>query len=74
MWTPFLRDGLGEAGHACFGETVVCLAGVAVRAGCAGDVDDAAGLAVLDAEIGRCLADEAEGCFAVDVEDRVPAS
>jgi len=70
--TPFFRDGLGETGHAGFGETVVCLAGVAVGAGRGGDVDDAAWFAVFDAEVGRCLADEAEGRFAVDVEDCVP--
>lgn len=41
-------------------------------AGGGGDVDDAAWFAIFDAEVGRCLADEAEGRFAVDVEDCIP--
>lgn len=70
--TPLFGDGLGQAGHAGFGEGVVCLAGVAVQAGGRGDVDDVAGLAVFDAEVGRCGADELEGLGVVQGEDGVP--
>ena len=58
---PFFGDDFGEADDAGFGEAVVCLAGVAVDAGCAADVDDVTGFAVFNPEIGRCGADEFEG-------------
>lgn len=69
---PLLGDGLGHAGHAGLGEGVVELAGVAVQARGAGDVDDAPRLAVLDAEEGRGFAGELEGDGAVEGDDGVP--
>lgn len=70
--TPFFGDHFGEPVDACFGETVVGLAGVAVDAGGGGDVDDAAGLAVSDAEEGGSFTDELEGRCIVEREDVVP--
>ena len=70
--TPFFGYGLCEADDAGFGEGVVCLAGVAVQAGCRGYVYDVAGLAVFDAEVGGCGADELEGLRVVQGEDCVP--
>lgn len=69
---PFFRDRLGQARHACFGEGVVCLPGVAVQAGGRGDVDDVSGLVVLDAEVGGGGADELEGLRVVQGQDGVP--
>jgi hypothetical protein len=69
---PFFGDGFGQAGDAGFGQGVVCLAGVAVQAGCRGYVYDVAGLAVFDAEVGGCGADELEGLGVVEGEDGVP--
>ena len=69
---PFFCYCFGEPGHARFGEGVVDLPCVAVRAGRAGDLDDAAGLAVLDAEVGRGGAHEAEGGGVVHGQDGVP--
>ena len=69
---PFFGDGFGQADDAGFGQRVVCLAGVAVQAGGRGDVDDVAGGAVFDAEVGGCGADEFEGLGVVQGEDGVP--
>jgi hypothetical protein len=69
---PFFGDGFGEAGYAGFGQGVVCLARVAVQARGRGDVYDVAGLAVFDAEVGGCGADELEGLGVVQGEDCVP--
>ena len=69
---PLLGDGLGEAGDAGLGQGVVELAGVAVDARGGGDVDDGAGLAVADAEVGGGGADEVEGGGAVEGDDGVP--
>lgn len=69
---PLLRDGLGEADDAGFGERVVGLPGVAVQARRRGDVDDVARLAVLDAEVGRRGADELEGGRVMEGDDGVP--
>lgn len=72
LGAPFLRDGLGHAVDAGFGEGVVDLAGVAVDAGRRADVDDVAGLAVFDAEVGGRGADELEGGSAVEGDDGFP--
>lgn len=69
---PFFRDGFCQADDAGFGEGVVCLAGVAVEARSGRDVDDVSGLAVFDAEVGCCGADEFEGLGVVEGEDGVP--
>lgn len=71
-WAPFFRDRFGEACDAGFGQGVVGLAGVAVEAGGGGDVDDVSGLAVFDAEVGGGVADELEGCGAVEGDDCFP--
>lgn len=70
--TPLFGDGFGQASHAGFGEGVVCLACVAVQTRGGGDVDDVPGLAVFDAEVGRCGADELEGLRVVEGQDGVP--
>lgn len=62
---PFFGNGFGQADDAGFGQSVVCLACVAVEAGGGGDVDYVAGLSVFDAEVGRCGADELEGLSVV---------
>lgn len=72
LGAPFLRDGLGETRDAGLGEGVVGLARVAVQAGGAADVDDDAGLAVLDAEVGGRGADELEGGRVVQGDNGVP--
>ena len=72
LGTPLLRNGLGEARDAGLGERVVDLAHVAVHARGGRDVDDAARLAVLDAEVGRRGAHEVEGRGAVQRDDGVP--
>jgi hypothetical protein len=69
---PFFGDGFGQAGYAGFGQGVVCLARVAVQTRGRGDVYDVAGLAVFDAEVGGCGADELEGLGVVQGEDCVP--
>lgn len=69
---PFFRNGLGETCDTGLGESVVGLSGVSVYARGAGDVDDGAGLAVLDAEVGCGGTDELEGGGAVEREDCVP--
>jgi hypothetical protein len=69
---PFFGDGFGEAGYAGFGQGVVCLARVAVQTRGRGYVYDVAGLAVFDAEVGGCGADELEGLGVVQGEDCVP--
>ncbi|GKT63248.1 transcription factor tfiiic complex subunit [Colletotrichum tofieldiae] len=58
---PLLGDGLGQAGDSRLGHGVVGLASVAVDARGGADVDDAAVLAIFDAEIGGGGAHEAEG-------------
>lgn len=70
--TPFLRNHFCKTVYAGFRNTVVGLARVAVDAGGGGDVDDAAGFAVCDAEVGGCFADEFEGCGVVEGEDVFP--
>lgn len=70
--TPLLSDGLGHARDARLRHGVVDLASVAVDAARRADVDDAAGLAVLDAEVRRRGPDQLEGRCAVQVQDRVP--
>lgn len=72
LGSPFLGDGFGEPRDAGFGEAVVGLAGVARGAGCGGNVDDAAGGAVFEAEVGGGGADESEGGGVVEGENRVP--
>lgn len=72
LGAPFLGDGFGEARDAGFGERVIGLAGVAGGAGCGGDIDDAAGGVVFEAEVGGGGADETEGGGVVEGEDRVP--
>ncbi len=69
---PFLRNDFRQPINACLCETVVCLACVAVYAGCGGDVDDAAGVAVGDAKVGGCFADELEGCGVMQGYDVLP--
>lgn len=69
---PFLGDGLGEARHAGLGQGVVDLARVAVDARRRRDVDDGAGLAVLDAEVGGRGADNVEGRGGVQRDDGLP--
>ncbi len=69
---PFLRNDFRQPIYACLCETVVCLACVAVYAGCRGDVDDAAWLAVGDAEVGGCFAYEFEGCSVMQGYDVLP--
>ena len=70
--TPLFSDGFGKTCDAGFGEGVVRLPGVTVDAGGGGDVDDVAWLAVFDAEVGCCCADELEGCCAVEADDSFP--
>ena len=65
---PLLRNRLGHPRHARLRNTVVDLPRVAVRAGGTGDLDDAARLAVFDAEVGRGFAHEAEGRRVVHVD------
>lgn len=72
LGAPFLRNDFRQPVYACLCETVVGLAGVAVYARCGGDVDNAAGLAVGDAEVGRCFADEFEGCGVMQGYDVFP--
>ena len=69
---PFFRHRLGQAGDARLGQRVVGLSRVAVHARRRGDVDDAAGLAVLDAEVRSGGADEVEGRGAVQTDNGVP--
>ena len=69
---PFFGNGFGQAGDAGFGEGVVCLARVAVQARGRGDVDDVARLAIFDAEVRGCGADELEGLGVMKGEDGVP--
>ena len=69
---PLLRDRLRHPRHAGFRHAVVDLARVAVRAARARDLHDAARRAVLDAEVGRGGAHEAEGRRRVHVDDRGP--
>lgn len=45
---------------------------IAVDTACAADVDNHSGLLVLDAEVGRCGADEFEGCCVVDGDHGIP--
>ena len=68
---PFLGNRLGHTDDTGFRDAIVDLARVAVRAGRAGNLHDAAGLAVLDAEVGGRLAHEPEGRRIVHVEDRL---
>lgn len=72
LWTPLLCDDLGETNDAGLGDGIVGLTRVAVDAGGGGDVDDVAGLAVLDAEVGGGGADELEGGGVVDCQHGVP--
>lgn len=71
-WTPLLGDDLGEADNTGLANSVVGLSGVTVDTGGGGDVDDVAGLAVLDAEEGSGSADELEGGGVVDGEHGLP--
>lgn len=69
---PFLGNGPGQADDARLGRGIVCLAGIAVRARGARNVDNGPGLAVLDAKVGCRGADELEGRLGVQVHDGVP--
>ncbi len=69
---PLLGDGLGHAGDAGLGHGVVDLAGVAVDAAGRADVDDAAGLAVAHAEVGRRRPHQPERRRGVQAHDCLP--
>lgn len=70
--TPFFGNHLGETGDTSFCKAVVRLPSVAMYTGCAADVDDTAGRAVFDAEVGGGGADESERRGIVDGKDGVP--
>lgn len=72
LWSPLLGDGLGEAYNTCLAYSIVGLSGVAVHSGGGRDVDDVAGLAILDAEVGGGSPDELEGGGVVDSEHGLP--
>ena len=71
--TPLFRDGLREPNDSRLRRGVVCLTDVPVQARRRRDVDDRAVLVLfwLQAEVRRCLADEAERRADVDLEDDV---
>jgi hypothetical protein len=69
--TPLFRDRLGHARHARLGNRVINLARIAVRAGGARNLHNTSWLAVLDAEVGRGFAHEAEWRGVVYGEHRV---
>jgi hypothetical protein len=69
---PFFCYGFGQADDTGFCQGVVCLARVAVQAGGGGDVYYVPRLAVFDAEVGGCGADEFEGLRVMQGEDCVP--
>lgn len=71
-WAPLLCDCLCETGDTGFGQCVVCLACVAVEAGCGGDVDNGAWFAILDTEIWCGGSYKLEGLGVVESNDGVP--
>lgn len=72
LWPPLLGDRLGEADNTCLADSVVGLSGIAVHSGGGRNVDDVAGLSVLNTKVGGGSPDELEGGGVVDSEHGLP--
>ena len=67
-----LRNRLAQSNNTRFRKRIVRLSRITVNTGGTRDIDNIAGFAVFDTEVGCCCSDKLEGCGVVDGEDGVP--